>query len=119
MPTIIVDPEDRGVMTQVLRHPEWTRTDKDKPNAPVGGFMWMNRGSLDALDDVGDLVQDIPLHYPAGVPSRGTARSASVIAGMSACTSPSNATSLALIPLAWPSLQAQTSVGTREPLYQS
>jgi hypothetical protein len=52
------------VGSEVLQHPEWTRTDKDKPNAPVGGLVWMNRGCADALDDVGDSTQAITLHTP-------------------------------------------------------
>ena len=44
-------------------HPEWTRTDKDKPNAPVGGFVWMNRGIADAFRDVGDQVTDLRRHF--------------------------------------------------------
>ena len=43
-------------------HPEWTRTDPDKPNAPVGGFVWMNRGIADAYSDVGDKVLSLKLH---------------------------------------------------------
>jgi hypothetical protein len=45
-------------------HPEWTRTDKDKPNAPVGGFIWMNRGSNDGFKDRGEETSDIIPHQP-------------------------------------------------------
>lgn len=51
------------VGAEAAGHPEWTRTDKDKPNAPVGGLVWMNRGSADGLDDVGTMVADVSLHY--------------------------------------------------------
>lgn len=46
-----------------LRHPEWARTDKDKPNAPVGGYSWMFRGALDGMSDTGDQILDISPHY--------------------------------------------------------
>jgi hypothetical protein len=50
--------------SEALGHPEWTRTDPDKPNAPVGGFIWMNRGSADGAADVGDHTGDVRLHVP-------------------------------------------------------
>ncbi len=48
---------------EAVGHPEWTRTDKDKPNAPVGGLTWMNRGSSDGFTDVGSKVGDAALHF--------------------------------------------------------
>jgi hypothetical protein len=51
--------------SEALGHPEWTRTDPDKPNAPVGGITWMNRGSVDGMNDVGDRVGDILPHTPS------------------------------------------------------
>jgi hypothetical protein len=53
----------RKVGSEVAGHPEWTRTDPDKPNAPVGGIVWMNRGSSDGLAEVGDRVTEVRLHY--------------------------------------------------------
>ena len=50
------------VGADLVGKPEWTRTDKDKPNAPVGGYVWMNRGVGDAFSDVGDSVADVKLH---------------------------------------------------------
>ena len=50
--------------TEAIGRPELMRTDKDKPNAPVGGLNWMNRGVSDGFDDVGDVVGDIRLHVP-------------------------------------------------------
>ncbi len=47
-----------------MGHDEWTRTDPDKPNAPVGGLGWMNTGSADGMTDVGDLVGEVQPHYP-------------------------------------------------------
>lgn len=52
------------VGSDAVGHPEWMRTDPDKPNAPVGGFVWMNRGSADAFQDPGDAVADVRLHTP-------------------------------------------------------
>lgn len=46
-------------------HPEWTQTDKGKPNAPVGGFVWMNRGCADGFDDLGTAVRNVPFHKPS------------------------------------------------------
>lgn len=46
-------------------HDEWTRTDPDKPNAPVGGAGWMNLGSEDGMTDVGDRVGDVLPHSSA------------------------------------------------------
>lgn len=51
--------------TEAIGYPELMRTDKDKPNAPVGGIAWMNRGSADGMDDIGDRVADVALHVPA------------------------------------------------------
>jgi len=48
--------------SEALGHPEWTRTDNDKPTAPVGGFVWMNRGIADGYSDVGDHVGNVSLH---------------------------------------------------------
>jgi hypothetical protein len=48
--------------TEAIGFPELMRTDKDKPNAPVGGLAWMNRGSSDGMDDVGHRVSDVRLH---------------------------------------------------------
>lgn len=61
---------------EALGHPEWTRTDKDKPNAPVGGLVWMNRGSADGFADVGDRVTEVQPHYETieDVPKPGNIR---------------------------------------------
>ena len=48
--------------TEIVGHPEWMRTDKDKPNAPVGGFMWMNRGIADAFSDDGEATEAVTPH---------------------------------------------------------
>ena len=56
--------------SEAVGHPEWMRTDKDKPNAPVGGIGWMNRGSADGMQDVGSRVGDVSLHSPANPPAR-------------------------------------------------
>src|SRR5262245_42530550 len=52
------------VGSEAVGHPEWMRTDPDKPNAPVGGFDWMNRGSADGFQDPGDSVANVLLHKP-------------------------------------------------------
>lgn len=48
--------------SEAIGRPELMRTDPDKPNAPVGGIVWMNRGSDDGMADVGDRVTDVSLH---------------------------------------------------------
>lgn len=50
--------------TEAIGHPEIMRADKDKPNAPVGGFFWMNRGSEDGFKDRGEDNSDVILHLP-------------------------------------------------------
>lgn len=52
--------------TEAIGRPELMRTDKDKPNAPIGGITWMNRGSSDGMGDVGDHVGDVRLHVSEG-----------------------------------------------------
>lgn len=52
--------------SKALGHPEWTETDPGKPNAPVGGFLWMNVGTADGAADIGDHVGDVRLHVPLG-----------------------------------------------------
>lgn len=51
--------------TEAIGMPELMRSDPDKPNAPVGGFMWMNRGSQDGFQDRGADVSDVMLHLPS------------------------------------------------------
>ena len=52
---IVLDAVDLGKMM---------RTDKDKPNAPVGGFFWMNRGIADAMKlDLSQKVMPVKQHF--------------------------------------------------------
>ena len=37
---------------------------KDKPNAPIGGWSWVNCGVADGLADIGDRVTNLRLHSP-------------------------------------------------------
>ena len=41
------------------------RTDKDKPNAPPGGFVWEQRGEIDGKKDLGDQVAPALFHHPS------------------------------------------------------
>jgi hypothetical protein len=52
--------------SEVLQVPELLRSDPDKPNAAVGGFGWMNRGSAAGLDDNGSRVGDVMPCYADG-----------------------------------------------------
>jgi hypothetical protein len=40
------------------------RTDKHKPNAPPGGFVWGHRGACDAMGDDGESLGPVSLHKP-------------------------------------------------------
>jgi hypothetical protein len=51
----------------LLGHDEWTRTDKDQPNAMPGGIDWLIRGANDGIDDEGQSNDDVPEHTPARV----------------------------------------------------
>ncbi len=51
---------------ELAQVPKLMRTDPDKPNAPVGGFGWMNRGSSAGLDDNGSRIGDVMPCYPDG-----------------------------------------------------
>jgi hypothetical protein len=42
--------------------PSFMRTDKDRPNAPVGGFSWMRRGTADGHLDKGTDRGPVALH---------------------------------------------------------
>lgn len=52
------------VVTGLVGADKIMRTDKDKPNAPPGGFVWMNRGAKDGLKDRGEERGPALLHQP-------------------------------------------------------
>jgi hypothetical protein len=52
------------VATSAVGADKVMRTDKDKPNAPPGGFLWMNRGAADGMTDRGDDKGAALLHQP-------------------------------------------------------
>jgi hypothetical protein len=54
------------VVTGAVGADKVMRTDKDKPNAPPGGFTWMNRGARDGMKDRGEDRGPALLHQPDG-----------------------------------------------------
>ena len=52
------------VVTGAVGADKIMRTDKDKPNAPPGGFTWMNRGASDGMKDRGEDKGNALLHQP-------------------------------------------------------